>query len=223
MAYSVPAAGVTLAPTALTPGSAYYIYAKQTAGVISLEASATAYVIDTTSGNIGVAIKNGDPTRSLVGQWLVATGPTWSTVAVQGLSWFNRKTKSAQTNFIGSPATGSPAFVELSTSIRNSFLVWSGEEVRFDASGSVAVSGVSSGSFVTTSVGFDGTTNEKASSIYENYAADTVGTIGFGGSKPGLSEALHYLTLLGLISSGTGTWAGGTGTSSCQLQVSING
>jgi hypothetical protein len=60
-------AALDLAPTGLTPGTIYYVYAWMNAGVMTLEASTTIPVIDSTYGHM---IKTGDATRTLVGMVL---------------------------------------------------------------------------------------------------------------------------------------------------------
>ena len=57
---TVPDAGVSLAPTGLTAGTTYFIYALASAGAVSsLEAVTTAHATSTTAGNKGVEIKSG--------------------------------------------------------------------------------------------------------------------------------------------------------------------
>lgn len=92
---TVPDAGVTLAPTGLTVGTVYLIYAVATAGAISsLEASTTAHVTSTTVGNKGVEIKSGDDTRSLVGMAYITGGPAFADAPATRYtrSWYNRST-----------------------------------------------------------------------------------------------------------------------------------
>lgn len=92
---TVPAAGVNLAPTGLTPGTKYYIYAFMSGSTMTLEASTTGYVTTTTP-----ASKSGDATRTLVGMAVPTTGPAWvDTFALrQVLSWFNQRRKGFHTN-----------------------------------------------------------------------------------------------------------------------------
>jgi hypothetical protein len=58
---------------------------------VALELSATAHATDTTAGNIGVEIKSGDNTRSLVG--LTYMDASNHFIDITTLSWFNRRLK----------------------------------------------------------------------------------------------------------------------------------
>lgn len=85
---AIPAAGVTLAATGLTVSSVYFIYAYMNGSSMALEASATTYAIDATTG---IVIKSGSASRTLVGQVYITTGPAFvQSLAVCGVrSWFN--------------------------------------------------------------------------------------------------------------------------------------
>lgn len=92
----VPAAGVTLAPTGLTPSTVYSIYAFMSGTTMTLEASTTAAVQNTA----GVYIKTGDSTRTLVGAVYINTGPAFvNTGGICGVrSWFNDPQTSTSAN-----------------------------------------------------------------------------------------------------------------------------
>src|SRR6202022_3277170 len=85
----VPDAGVTLAPTGLTAGTFYYIYAFMNVGSMTLEASTTTHP---TQAGTGGELKSGDATRTLVGAAFTDTGPAWADTFAKCwvLSWFNR-------------------------------------------------------------------------------------------------------------------------------------
>jgi len=88
---TIPSFGVSLAPTGLTPGTLYYIYARDADGdgvVDALEASTTTHA---TSSTDGVEIKSGDATRTMVGWAYVVAGPAFADTAQQRLvrTWFN--------------------------------------------------------------------------------------------------------------------------------------
>ncbi|MBB4259716.1 MULTISPECIES: hypothetical protein [unclassified Bradyrhizobium] len=127
---TVPNAGVSLAPTGLTPGTSYFIYATQSGGVVNaLEASTTAHATSTTSGNEGTEIKSGDDARSLVGMARVVTGPAWADSATQRfvISWFNRDRRSLAGALDGtSTETSTGSYVEKAVS-KVEYLCWAGE------------------------------------------------------------------------------------------------
>ena len=198
----IPQAGVTLAPTSLTPTSLYYIYAYMNVSVMTLEASATAYAIDSATG---IAIKSGDATRTLVGMARPVTGPAWADTAKLRFvrSWFNDPGVSLFNTFTVNRATTSLSYVELNAEIRCEFLIWSGEVAQATANGSL-ISGAANGAN-RSSLAFDGITAEPGGSQSTMNNSDTV-PFSAPALKVGLSEGYHYVTLIGLVASGTGTW-----------------
>ncbi|AWL95753.1 hypothetical protein CIT37_29145 [Bradyrhizobium ottawaense] len=137
---SVPNAGVSLAPTGLTPGTTYFIYATQSGGVVNaLEASTTAHATSTTSGNEGTEIKSGDDARSLVGQVRVITGPAFADTASQRFvaSWFNRGRRDVTGAVDGvSTDTGTSNYTEKAVS-KAEFVAWADEVVDAKITGTL--------------------------------------------------------------------------------------
>ena len=90
----VPVAGVSLAATGLSAGTTYNIYAYMNGSTMTLEASATAYATDATTG---IVIKSGDATRTLVGMARVISGPAFADIPTRRyvLSYFNRRRMNA--------------------------------------------------------------------------------------------------------------------------------
>lgn len=106
----IPVAGVTLAATGLTmtggiaASAIYYIYAAASGGVITLEASATAWVVDATTG---LRVKTGDASRTLVGLAGLSAAATWWTGNNCGVcSWFNPRWRRMQTSIASQAFTG---------------------------------------------------------------------------------------------------------------------
>lgn len=119
----VPSAGVSLAASGLSPDTTYFIYAVQTAGVVtSLEASATGHVTD---AGTGIEVKSGDATRVLVGMARTVTGPAWADSTAKRLvrSWFNDRGIAGSGTAAGGNTT-SISYVEANTAMRFEFLVW---------------------------------------------------------------------------------------------------
>jgi hypothetical protein len=193
---------------------------------------ATGHTSDTTAGNIGVEVRlNGlvpDPTRTLVG--MVATDGASHFSDFLTLSWFNRRTKLNRTTFPTGVSTGSGTFVELSSTIRNTFLCWAGDVVEYRVTGTA--SNASTSGLATTGIGFDGTTPELESAVFSGMHTDTfgssiVGMANLGGAKSGLAEGLHYATLLGLCAVSGSSWVGGStpggGTPPCLIDILVRG
>jgi len=88
---TIPAAGLTLAPTGAVADTTYYIYAADAdddGELDTLERSTAAPADDSTYGH---KIKTGDATRSLVGMARTITGPAWADSETQRFvrGWFN--------------------------------------------------------------------------------------------------------------------------------------
>jgi hypothetical protein len=218
--YAIPAAGVQIANGTFSASTLYYIYALQTAGVISLENSATAHSTDNTAGNVGVEIKSGDNTRTLVG-FVVTDGSSnfidtdtnrWT------LSWFNRQPKRLRNQFTASKSTVSTSFVEIDTQIRCNFLAWADDLPDFVTTGQMSGS---STNVIGAAISFDGAA-----------PAGTVDTTGPQGTcfsthwaAPVTEFSTHYATLFGATTSGTGNFIPSSIASGgfCELHGTING
>lgn len=205
---TIPDAGVALAPTGLTPGTLYFIYAVATAGVItSLEASTTGHATSTTAGNKGTEIKSGDDTRTLVGMVRPVTGPAFADSATQRFvrSWFNRKRVTLRGVLGGGSLGGS--FVEINSSIRTEFLIWSGEVAHYDAD--VRWYNNSSISTITLAHAFD-TSSDANATVFIGDGAGADRQVAFSHASQSLAEGYHYHTLYGSHSVGSTTIAAGT-------------
>lgn len=193
---SIPSAGVTLAASGLTPATLYYIYAYMNTGTMTLEASATAYAVDSTTG---VVIKSGDATRTLVGMVYPETGPVFTNTPKKRFvrSW-NDNGVVLFNNFTANRSTTAPHATpqEVNNEIRCQFLLWAGESVEATINGSVTTATVSGG--VTASVAFNSTTTPEATGAVSIIAAaNTVLPISAAAFKEGLTEGLNYATLMG--------------------------
>jgi hypothetical protein len=200
VAYAIPSAGVSLAPTALSVGTTYNIYAYMNAGTMTLEASTTARATDSTTG---IQIKSGDPTRTLVGKASIITGPAWVDTDLQRLviSWFNRRPLRIYNSTPGGNSTTSATPVGIVAQM--SFLCWGDAAIPVGFVGSVANSTLNQS--CSTALGLDATTFSHAAVQYQAYAAFTVGAA-CGGTTFLPAEGSHGVTLCGSVSGGTGTW-----------------
>lgn len=202
---TIPSAGVSLAPTGLTPSTLYYFYAYMNAGTMTLEASTTAPTTDT---GTGIKIKTGDATRTLVGFGRPITGPAFADSVTQRFvrSWFNRDQKNLSGAYTATRTfTNTASFAEVNSEIRVEWLQWGDEIVSLFTTGS-AVSSSASISMLY-GIAIDGTTPDSAEiTTAPNFvptAAKAIST----------AEGYHYATIVGVMSSaGTGT-LGATGSS----------
>jgi hypothetical protein len=190
----VQSGGATLAVTGLSTSTLYYIYAYAITGGVALEASATAYAVDTLSG---MRIKNGDRTRRLVGMAYVTSGGAFADSATQRFvrSYFNDPGSALLNAFTANRTTSSTTYVEVNSEIRVEFISWTGEVVHAAAQGKVG--GTTSGNIAETSIGFDGTTAEDTQSYHQTPSGTEPGTMSVSVHKSSLAEGYHYATLLG--------------------------
>ncbi len=214
--YAIPAAGVSLAATGLTPSTAYFIYAYMNSGTMTLEASTTGHATDTSTG---VEIKSGDATRTLVGMARPITGPAFQDTAAQRLvlSWFNRRTFSGWAQLSADRTlTGAP-FSEVHSEIRNEFLTWGDEPVSAQVSGGWTVTGASLGA---ARVSFDGTTAGVARSLV---SVNSTVSLSIAEPATALSEGFHYCTLEGGRTGGTNVIFVGSVNGNVSLTTTIRG
>lgn len=190
-------AGQTLSNTTL-----YYAYLWDSTGGGSyvIDWSTTGHSADTTTG---IEIKNGDPTRVLVGVAYLVAGNFLDANANRLVgSWFNRRNKTGSGSFSTNRTTTSGSIVEINSEIRTNFVCW-GDNVLAAYAGSVQTSGAGNNS--TNAIVLDSTATVLAAIIASNptgsqpmNAALSVNT------SP--AEGFHFLSIGGFVSGGTGTW-----------------
>jgi len=122
----IPQAGVTLAPSGVA-NTTYYIYAPLISGVMTLEASTTAYAADSRNG---IMVKSDNPTRTLVGMARTDSNGAWVDLNAKRfvLSWYNQIQKLCYAQINELYSTGATSPVLLSTSVAE-FLSWTTQNV----------------------------------------------------------------------------------------------
>jgi len=136
-----------------------------------------------------------------------AGAATWSTVATEVLSWFNRKAKTVRGAFSVTRTTTSTVYVEINSEIRVNFLCFTGDLVKTKLQGCTRA-GPGNNNF--TDVGVDGTTAAAALGVGSLASAPSQ-AVNFPFSTEDLrsfSEGVtHYATLLGATDpAATGSW-----------------
>lgn len=214
--YAVPSAGVSLAATALTPGTTYNIYAYMNAGTMTLEASATAYAIGTADPYVGVAVKNGDSSRTLVGMARVITGPAWADTEAQRfvISWFNRRPIVAMMQLGSTATTTSATYVEMNAAYRAEFLSWADTQAIVSGHAATA-SSIGAGGSQNFAVAIDLSvpTNGQSQIAAAGQLAQAVGPCGVT-----VTDGYHYASMLGAVSGGA-TLSVYSGMSGVSVQV----
>jgi hypothetical protein len=227
--YAVPAAGITAANTSITlngvgsqnlSASSGYLVALNESLQLEFWTLATGHSPSTTAGNIGTEIITGHNDKTLVGFVYTNSSSEFSDTDgnLNVLSWFNRKLKKSIKTFTGSPTLAADAApAELSTTMRNNFIVWSGELVNYCNTGSVVA--INSAQRAMTGISFDaGATVELNAAVFTGMRTNsegsaTTGSSAFSGVKSGLVEGQHVATLYGATYNYAGNaavWTGGT-------------
>lgn len=153
----IPTAGVTLAPTGLTVGTLYYIYAWMNGATMTLEASTTGHSTDSTTG---VEIKTADATRSLVGMVRPITGPAFVDSSAQRfvVSWFNRRNLCLQAVLAADSGNSGTTYAAISATLSLEYLSWAGDTPEGRFQGMLLNNVANALSF--TSIFLDGSANE---------------------------------------------------------------
>lgn len=192
--YSIPDAGITLAPPAVA-STTYFIYAYMNSGTMTLEYSTTGH---STQAGTGVEIKTGDATRTLVGMARTTASNAWADGSGQMfvLSWFNRKFKKIESaaGHSYSATTSSTTPVELNgTSGRLEFIAWADEACVLLATHDVSMP--AAGALAYTALEIDG------GGVWESIKAGLTGAysaMALQGSKY-VTEGYHYLSVYGWV------------------------
>ena len=137
---SLPSGGVDLADTGTAANTTYYIYAYWTGSAVALEYDATGPDVDTTGGRVGIKIKNGNNSRSLVGMARTDGSAHWVDTPSKRfvISWFNRRPIAGGNAFANNRTTTSTSWAELSSSERIEFLTWGDSAVWMGFAGSIS-------------------------------------------------------------------------------------
>ena len=216
--YVIPDAGIAggnnpascfvngVAAQALAANTTYNVYAFNNAGTITMDFSAAAHATSTAAGNSGVEIKAGDNTRSLIGQ-VRTSGTQFVNSATKRFvrSWFNRWAETLTfTNAFTADRTSANINTttggEIHTEIRCEFLTWANETIHAFSNGYMGHPTAN----CAIAIGWDGAVSSK--NHFNIVFGNAGGPAGAIDSKSGLSEGYHYATLMGWVSSGTGTY-----------------
>ncbi len=225
----IPSGGITAANTGvfvngasgqnLAASTEYLVTLFDNSGTLTIDfiPAATGHSTDTSTG---IEIKTGDDTRILIGRVHTNGASQFADNATSRLvaSWLNRTTRGGLGSFTADRTTVSTTYVELNAEIRVEFLAWADESVQAMATGYVTNSAAGNKSL--SAIAFDGTTAEvPVAAAMMNASGGAPATLAM--VKNGLAEGYHYLTLLGRVTAGTGTWQGTPSPEVTTVQVAV--
>jgi hypothetical protein len=201
----IPGAGVTITNAGLGASAVLRGYLFNNAGAPALELSATASAIDTTAGNIGVRIKAGDNSRTLVGLFQT-DGASHFQSGLLLRSYFNRGANFGQASSTGSTVSATP--VKIGSGFDVPFVCFADDLVIAMNTG---YSGLNNNSETDAWMAIDAAT--VAPALKANYGGSLASFVGTPYSAlwtGALAEGLHTGTLFG--NAGTGGTASFAGT-----------
>jgi hypothetical protein len=206
--YQFPGSGITAANTGLSANTLYYVYLFNSSGTLTLEFSATGHTTDTTAGNVGVEIKTGDNSRTLVG--MVCTNGSAQFQDGGGFggvaSWFNRRRKVMVLTLTNPTITAGTTFTSLSAGV--TVLPWGGDDILATLNGGAQIDTTNAG--FQTAITVDTVVQDLFSPFDDvGAAANQFYPVNIAGPISGLSESAHNVNFYGKTTgSGTATWAG---------------
>jgi hypothetical protein len=213
----------SLALGVLTASRPYDVFCYDNAGVPTLEF--TAWTNDTTRATAlvmqdGVLSKTGALTRRYLGTFYTTATTTTEDSATKRLliNYYHQVERPLNNSFTANRNATNTSYAEISSEIRCQFLTHLQNPVAVNINGACAVN--AGNVAIATSIAFDGTTAENAYCSAQNTTGGNANPIGLSLIKGGLSEGFHYVTLIGLVASATGTW---TGSGTAGTRTAING
>lgn len=218
--WTIPDAGVILAPTGLSPHTNYYVYAAHGVGMF-LEASTIPFAV---TG--GYYYKSGDLTRALVGYCHFYTYDETTPAFVDDdkirglLSFFNQDERSGSSKFTAPRSTSSTTAVEIHDEIRCYFIAWGFTQVQMGITGSAYTNTpyASWGSFL--ALDFEIVAGSPGLTAQGQHRSN----IGTSITKVlGASNNLHMITLYGnTVAPAVVTWHGEAGVLACRTHFTIS-
>lgn len=222
--YGIPAVGIIAANTGtfvngvagqnLAANTLYYVYVFNNGGTLALDFSTTGHATDTTANNIGVEIKSGNNSRTLVGMLYTTNTAQFNSSPTTVLSWFNRRSLSSKLSFT-SYSFNNGTYTELNSVPRVFFLSWADEGIYALIGGTFANSTAASTTMV---IQIENVASGTLSSVYDPSGGQSVIFHSSLSTNPGdLTEGLHFATVYGDVDGGTATIA------SAQYYVNVRG
>jgi len=204
--YAIPSGGIAgLTNGGLTAATTYYVYAFNSSGTITAEFSTTTHATSATAGNVGVEIKSGDNSRTLIGMVRTnASAQFQNTADIRWvISWFNRRNISLVGASTAGAATASLSPVELTSAARAYFLTWQEEDISMAVTGHALLTAIGN---ISVLMYLDATTNVWPTNPITTVPGASYAVALGGSANPGVTEGMHFITPMGFVSGGTGTY-----------------
>jgi hypothetical protein len=217
--YNIPSAGIAgldsvtgvyvngVAAQNLAASGSYNVYVFDNAGVLTADFS-SAHATSATAGNVGVEIKSGDDTRTLLGAVYVNSSTQFSDNGSSRLviSWFNRRRLSLSGGGTASATGSATSMGEINAASRVGFMTWPSESVDISVIG-YCTNNVADG-LTYTSIGLDGALTALAPAQLANH--HNVGTFEQVAARIAFdtpSEGFHFVSPIGMVAGGgSSTW-----------------
>lgn len=204
--HTIPGAGVTLANSGLAANTTYYVYAFMSGATMTLEASATARTTDATHGH---QVKNGDPTRTLVGIVRTNTSSQFveTTASTLVLSWFNRRPKTCRASLTTARTSSSTVAQLINSEADVQMLAWSDSPYWTSCRATMSTNGAGTNVFVVLQ---EATSNVSLLNTMGGRSEAANASIDASGSRYVTQSAetnLIHLRLFGFVSGDTGSWS----------------
>lgn len=212
----IPGGGVAISNAGLTASTLRYVYAYMNGGSLALEFSSTGHSLDAATG---VEVKNGDPSRSLVGMIYTTASSQFADSFTQRFcaNWFNRRPRAAVATLLVDTNFSTVVSSEITASLRASALYWSNSGAY-----SLIANGSVSNNTAGGIVGFEGRIN---GGVFGTEARSTIATAAqyeclvSASHSENIAEGLVTASAYGYVSSGSTATLYGTATVNLTVQA----
>lgn len=188
-------------------------------------------LVASTTGHItqnGVEIKSDDVHATLVGMCYVGSSNSVSDTSTKRdcASWYNRGLKTCMNKFTADRTVSSTSYTEVNSEIECEFVTWGAGDpvVQTDLSWSISgmIKNGTAGDGAAVTARFDAMTPVEAEEIAVLNPTTVIGgfPLAAKGSKTGLSEGKHYITLVAkVLTGGTATLFGTTRVTTVEVAI----
>jgi hypothetical protein len=203
--HPIPSAGISIPATGLTANTTYLVGLDD--ALAPVFATSLAHASSTVANNVGTEVMGSNTgTTTVIGMIRTdAAGAFVDTPAQRFVrSWFN----SDRQSLVSAPlaeSTSSTSWVEITSAKRVEFVKWAGELVDITFSGNH--NNNTAGQYIASCIGIDNATPVSVESGGHTGGGFFVVPTSSRYTDNTLSEGYHYAAMLGIVTTGTGTWS----------------